>query len=45
MFGAVIASGRDRREVFGFFRPGFDLEAPLLAAVNQPSDGTARSTP
>ena len=26
VFGAVIASGRDYREAFGHFRPGFDLE-------------------
>jgi HAD superfamily hydrolase (TIGR01662 family) len=26
VFGAVIASGRDYRDVFQFFRPGFDLE-------------------
>lgn len=26
MFGAVIATGRDYREVFQHFRPGFDLE-------------------
>jgi FMN phosphatase YigB (HAD superfamily) len=27
MFGAVIASGRDHREVFEYFRPRFDLDA------------------
>lgn len=27
VFGAVIASGRDYREAFGYFRPGFDLAA------------------
>jgi HAD superfamily hydrolase (TIGR01549 family) len=27
VFGAVIASGRDYREVFQCFRPGFDLDA------------------
>jgi HAD superfamily hydrolase (TIGR01549 family) len=27
VFGAVIASGRDYREVFQHFRPGFDLDA------------------
>jgi FMN phosphatase YigB (HAD superfamily) len=26
MFGTVIAAGRDHREVFEYFRPGFDLE-------------------
>jgi FMN phosphatase YigB (HAD superfamily) len=26
VFGAVVASGRDHREVFDYFRPGFDLE-------------------
>jgi FMN phosphatase YigB (HAD superfamily) len=26
VFGAVIASGRDHREVFDYFKPGFDLE-------------------
>jgi FMN phosphatase YigB (HAD superfamily) len=27
VFGAVIATGRDYREVFQYFRPGFDLDA------------------
>jgi FMN phosphatase YigB (HAD superfamily) len=27
IFGAVIASGRDHREVFQYFRPGFDPDA------------------
>ncbi len=27
VFGAVIAQGRDYREVFQYFRPGFDLDA------------------
>lgn len=27
VFGAVVASGRDHREVFGYFRPGFDLDS------------------
>jgi len=27
VFGAVIGAGRDHREVFDYFRPGFDLEA------------------
>jgi FMN phosphatase YigB (HAD superfamily) len=26
VFGAVIAAGRDHREVFEYFRPGFDLD-------------------
>jgi HAD superfamily hydrolase (TIGR01549 family) len=30
VFGAVIALGRDYREVFQFFRPGFDLDAERL---------------
>ncbi|MFG2314035.1 HAD family hydrolase [Streptomyces tendae] len=38
MFGAVIAQGRDYREVFQAFRPGFDLyaEREKRAAVGQP---------
>ncbi|KWX02891.1 HAD family hydrolase [Carbonactinospora thermoautotrophica] len=38
MFGAVIAQGRDYREVFQRFRPGFDLrqERERRAAVGQP---------
>lgn len=38
MFGAVIAQGRDYREVFEEFRPGFDLseERELRAAAGQP---------
>lgn len=27
VFGAVVGAGRDHREVFEYFRPGFDLEA------------------
>ncbi len=38
VFGGVIASGRDYREVFQYFRPGFDLEAERLqrASAGQP---------
>jgi HAD superfamily hydrolase (TIGR01549 family) len=38
MFGAVIAQGRDYREVFQEFRPGFDLyeEREQRAAAGQP---------
>ncbi|MGX1855054.1 HAD family hydrolase [Streptomyces sp. NPDC055299] len=38
MFGAVIAQGRDYREVFQEFRPGFDLyeERTARAAAGQP---------
>jgi HAD superfamily hydrolase (TIGR01549 family) len=38
MFGAVIAQGRDYREVFQEFRPGFDLyaERDKRAAAGQP---------
>ncbi|MER5795631.1 HAD family hydrolase [Streptomyces sp. NPDC001980] len=38
MFGAVIAQGRDYREVFQGFRPGFDLyeEREKRAAAGQP---------
>lgn len=38
MFGAVIAQGRDYREVFQEFRPGFDLyaEREKRAAAGQP---------
>jgi HAD superfamily hydrolase (TIGR01549 family) len=38
MFGAVIASGRDYREVFQHFRPGFNLdtERELRAVAGQP---------
>ncbi|MFJ4584402.1 HAD family hydrolase [Streptomyces echinatus] len=38
MFGAVIAQGRDYREVFQEFRPGFDLyeERERRAAAGQP---------
>jgi HAD superfamily hydrolase (TIGR01549 family) len=38
VFGAVIASGRDYREVFQHFRPGFDLEAERAqrAAAGKP---------
>ena len=38
VFGAVIAEGRDYRETFGVFRPGFDLtkEREQRAAAGQP---------
>ncbi|MFJ9346858.1 HAD family hydrolase [Streptomyces sp. NPDC101237] len=38
MFGAVVAQGRDYREVFQEFRPGFDLyeEREKRAAAGQP---------
>jgi len=38
MFGAVIAQGRDYRETFQVFRPGFDLysEREARAAAGQP---------
>jgi hypothetical protein len=38
VFGAVIAAGRDYREVFGHFRPGFDLaaERDRRAAAGKP---------
>jgi FMN phosphatase YigB (HAD superfamily) len=38
VFGAVIAAGRDYREVFGEFRPGFDLSAErdARAAAGRP---------
>lgn len=38
IFGAVIAAGRDHREVFEYFRPGFDLDAEreLRAAAGRP---------
>lgn len=38
MFGAVVAQGRDYREVFQEFRPGFDLtaEREARAAAGQP---------
>jgi HAD superfamily hydrolase (TIGR01662 family) len=38
VFGAVIATGRDYRETFEFFRPGFDLPSERLAraAAGQP---------
>jgi FMN phosphatase YigB (HAD superfamily) len=38
MFGAVIAQGRDYRETFQEFRPGFDLyaERELRAQTGQP---------
>ena len=31
VFGAVITAGRDYREVFQYFRPGFDLDAERAA--------------
>lgn len=34
VFGAVIASGRDYREVFQHFKPGFDLEAERQARID-----------
>ncbi len=34
VFGAVIASGRDYREVFQHFRPGFDLQAERQARID-----------
>jgi HAD superfamily hydrolase (TIGR01662 family) len=34
VFGAVIASGRDYREVFQHFRPGFDLETERQARID-----------
>src|SRR4051794_20616237 len=38
VFGAVIATGRDYREVFQYFRPGFDLavEREARAAAGKP---------
>jgi hypothetical protein len=38
MFGAVIAQGRDYRETFQVFRPGFDLyeEREKRAQAGQP---------
>lgn len=38
MFGAVISAGRDHREVFEYFRPGFDLdtEREARAAAGRP---------
>ena len=40
VFGAVIASGRDYRQVFQEFRPGFDLdtERDARAAAGKPED-------
>src|SRR5215470_20041769 len=34
MFGAVIARGTDYREVFQYFRPGFDLDAERQARLD-----------
>jgi HAD superfamily hydrolase (TIGR01549 family) len=34
IFGAVIASGQDYRDVFQKFRPGFDLDAERLRRAN-----------
>jgi len=34
MFGAVIARGEDYRDVFGYFRPGFDLDAERQARLD-----------
>lgn len=42
VYGAVIASGHDHREVFQYFRPGFDLRAELQrreAAGRRPTFG------
>ena len=38
VFGAVIASGRDYRDAFQYFRPGFDLaaERQVRAEAGQP---------
>lgn len=38
VFGAVIAAGRDHREIFEYFRPRFDLRSERLAraAAGQP---------
>ncbi len=38
VFGGVIASGRDYRETFDYFRPGFDLAAERVrrADAGQP---------
>jgi HAD superfamily hydrolase (TIGR01549 family) len=40
VFGAVIATGRDYREVFQHFRPGFDLDAERArrAEAHQPEN-------
>jgi HAD superfamily hydrolase (TIGR01549 family) len=42
VFGAVIATGRDYREVFQYFRPGFDLDAErrIRAEAGQPESFT-----
>jgi HAD superfamily hydrolase (TIGR01662 family) len=34
MFGAVIARGEDYRDVFGYFRPNFDLDAERQARLD-----------
>ncbi len=34
MFGAVIARGEDYRDVFGYFRPDFDLDAERQARLD-----------
>src|SRR5947209_5547712 len=34
MFGAVIARGEDYRQVFQYFRPGFDLDAQRQARLD-----------
>src|SRR6266566_3492958 len=34
VFGAVIARGKDYRDVFQVFRPGFDLEAERQARLD-----------
>nr|WP_312886945.1 HAD family hydrolase [Actinocrinis puniceicyclus] len=40
VFGAVIGAGRDHRDVFEYFRPGFDLEAERerRAAAGRPEN-------
>jgi HAD superfamily hydrolase (TIGR01549 family) len=44
IFGAVISAGRDHREVFEYFRPGFDLEAEreARAAAGRPEGYSER---
>jgi HAD superfamily hydrolase (TIGR01549 family) len=44
IFGAVIAAGRDHREVFEYFKPGFDLDAEreLRAAAGRPEGYSER---
>ncbi|MBP5939876.1 hypothetical protein F3K43_30830 [Streptomyces sp. LBUM 1476] len=40
VFGAVIAQGRDYRETFHEFRPGFDLHARITRVETRIPDGT-----